>query len=108
MADFNYVPAYGMVRKHEPRKLKAQFGDGYALRASDGINTNLPTYECKFEIDPADYASVKAFLESKGGVSPFTWVPPAETIINVVCEEWSFNFDVYGVYILSAAFLKQP
>lgn len=104
MADFNFVPNYGMSKSTQPRVNVAKFGDGYEQRTPNGINTMLSKYDLKFELSDAELSTVITFLESKGGATAFTWVPPGESQILVVCREWSVSYEGYGYNLLNTTF----
>lgn len=89
MSDFEFaVPEVGSSVEHTPRVLIAKFGDGYEQRVPDGINTELQKWTVKFIVDVPTGQAIHNFLKSLGGSTSFTWTPPNETEIRVVCRSW--------------------
>jgi phage-related protein len=104
-----------------PRILKAQFGDGYAQRARDGINTGLKTWNVIWDVIPltttvTEKPSLKKiydFLAARGGFEKFLWVQlepfDVDSAVTFVCEsgpEWVYaGGKISGV---SAELLEQP
>lgn len=77
MADFEFHASFSPASTRRPRVLTTRFGDGYEQRAADGIHADLQTWALPFDAVPTEEAeAIEAFLVSKGGVIPFTWVPP--------------------------------
>jgi len=61
------------------RTLRAQFGDGYSQRASDGINDARDTWSVNWEnVDSTEYATITAALDAVSGWDILTWTPPNE------------------------------
>lgn len=88
-----YAPVVGASRKQEARVLKAQFGDGYAQRASDGINNVVATYDLTWEdISRDDAKTLDDFLTARGGYESFDWTPPGEASPKKwTCAQWSVD-----------------
>jgi phage-related protein len=73
----NLIPDRSLKRASKPRILEARFGDGYGQRMRDGINQLDQSWSLSFNNRPiTDIRLLQNFLESKGGVSAFTWIPP--------------------------------
>jgi phage-related protein len=91
---FTWCPTVAS-RDLEPRVRAAQFGDGYAQRRPDGINTQDEIWTLDFSNRPASVATaIDDFLKARNGVDVFVWTPPRQTrALNVICPEWSL---VYG------------
>ncbi len=87
----NITPSRGSRAGVEARVLKAQFGDGYAQRAPDGLNHLTKTYEFELRAAPAaDLNTVLNFLVARGGREPFTFQPQGyAAAVKWVCERWS-------------------
>lgn len=81
-------------RELEPRVLVAQFGDGYAQRRPNGINTQDEIWSLTFNNRTAAVAqAIDDFLKARNGVDVFVWTPPrASTARNVICPEWSLAY----------------
>ena len=58
------------------RGLKAQFGDGYAQIAGDGINTKSESWPLEFRGRAAQIRLIREFLDRHGSSQSFTWTPP--------------------------------
>lgn len=93
MSDFSYQPVFGAQRNKTPRVLSARFGDGYEQRLADGINTKPAIWNLTFTYDNSTIASIESFLETKGGITSFTWTPHGGSEIKVICREWSKSID---------------
>lgn len=89
MTTFTYIPVYGATETTRARVLKAQFGDGYAQRVADGINTQPRTWALSFSKTQTDIEDILTFLQTEGGVTSFTWQPPRGLSGQWICEEWS-------------------
>jgi len=73
-----YTPLQGSSKTKKPRILRADFGDGYTQRATDGINTNRDRWVVKFRCDTSGEADTfEAFLVAHGS-DAFYWTPPRE------------------------------
>lgn len=58
------------------RVRKAQFGDGYAQRAADGINNKAQSWPLSF-VGSANYITpIANFLDTQAGYQSFYWTPP--------------------------------
>ena len=56
-------------------------------------------------LDPAEAASILAFLTGQGGTDPFLYKVPGETTpLLVTCEEWSEDRAARGYRSISATF----
>ena len=89
MSDFEFaLPEQGATTEFKPRILAAQFGDGYEQRVPDGINTTLAKWGVKFIVPITIGQEIETFLKDRGASSSFTWTPPGETEIVVVCRSW--------------------
>lgn len=104
---FTWIPSNGIEVDTTPRVIKAQFGDGYAQRATDGINNQPETWEVRFEyIAQAEHDAIKAFLEEHGATTPFKWTTPDGVEKQFVCESWRRTMVYYGVRGISANFVE--
>ncbi len=92
MSDWNYVPDRGLKKSSQPRIRQTQFGDGYSQRSQDGINYMSDSWELTFNNRTyTDISAMITILETKGGVTAFTWTPPGSTEIKVICSDWSVD-----------------
>jgi len=93
MSDFTYTPSVGTPLSLSPRTKRAEFGDGYLQRASDGINTNPQNWNLVFNnLSDTDADAIEAFLEGKAGVTKFTWTPPGKAEAAFICEKWQRTY----------------
>lgn len=80
-----FTPAFqptvdGTQRVVKRRTNKAQFGDGYSQRSTDGLNTSLRTLTVNWStLVSTDADVIEAFFDAHG-VTPFLWTPPLETV----------------------------
>ncbi len=69
---FTWTPDYGVIRTRYPRAREAKFGDGYAQRIGDGLNTDLSMWKLNFSSrTAAEIKAIDAFLRDKAGVTAF-------------------------------------
>jgi phage-related protein len=107
MSTFTVPPDYGAQLSDRPRVLLAQFGDGYAQRALDGINAAPEEWSLTFSArTPAERDTILAFLEARNGVEPFTWTSPRGTVGKWVCPEWTFSPINAAVNTITARFVQ--
>jgi phage-related protein len=104
MPDFNYVPLINAGANKQPRVKTAQFGDGYQQRVADGINTLEQTWNLTFRNTAAVINAIDAFLIARNGAASFTWVPPDQPEIKVLCRSWNKTIINKRVYELTASF----
>jgi len=90
----------------EPRVRKAQFGDGYAQTAKDGLNANPRVFELAWpNLNTAQKDTIINFLRARGGSEAFYWTPPKEvTAIKVKATSWSTQTVQGPWWSLSARF----
>lgn len=95
MAEFTWTPSVGFTTETSPKVVTAKFGDGYSQRTAIGINNIEQMWNLSFASnDLITAAEIIAFLESKAGITPFTWLPPGEvTEVKVVCAKWTKNYE---------------
>ncbi len=73
-ATFTWVPDYDSEVTKAPRVLTAEFGDGYAQVAPDGINNNPATWSLSFKSRTDEEAGeIVDFLETQGADEAFWW-----------------------------------
>ena len=74
-----------------PRVRKVQFGDGYALREPEGLNSVPATWEVKWRgLPQADAETLADFFLARKGAESFTWQPDGEDAAQEwVCVRWS-------------------
>jgi phage-related protein len=108
----NAVPDKTMTRKSAPKVLKAVFGDGYEQRVVNGINNIHETYSVSFRgREKVFIDDVIDFLDTKAGVTKFPFIIPdtnsgGEQTVQVVCDDYSTNFEHDDFYSLTATFRR--
>ena len=106
MSTFLYNPDWSAKKQNKPRVNTAQFGDGYEQRVSDGLNTNLATWNISFVRDPETIEYINSFLYAKGGVYSFNWTAPNGYVGVYKCSEWDSSYDSPGWSTLTATFTE--
>jgi phage-related protein len=88
MATFTWTPEFPIERLVEPRALRAQFGDGYAQVAADGINARLGRWPLRFEQRAlSEITAIDTFLHDNA-FAVIDWTPPGGSAIKVRVREW--------------------
>lgn len=108
MATFMYKPDWGTSVSVKPRVSVTKFGDGYESRVSDGLNTTLRSWDCRFKRFQEECLTIYTFLENMGGLKAFNWTDPDGYEGVWVCEEWSRSYDNLGWGTVSAVFREVP
>lgn len=88
------------------RVLKAQFGDGYAQIARDGINNVVESWSLQFVGKTAKIAAIRAFLRERGGDRSFHWTPPLGELGLFHCAGFQLRHQSLKIAGLSATFLQ--
>ena len=106
MTAFTYVPDRGFNKQTTPKVNTFQFGDGYAQRTADGINSINTSWSVTFSSRGLiDSAAIIAFFEAAAGVTPFQFTPPDEaTQYNVICPNWSQQYESHISRTITATF----
>jgi phage-related protein len=86
------------------RVRKAQFGDGYAQRVSDGLNNRLSSFNLQFIGDAAKISAILAFLDAHAGATSFYWTPPLRMQLLFTCEKYTEPTKDGDVYTITATF----
>ena len=109
------VPDKTMTKQSTPKVLRASFGDGYEQRIVNGINNIEEEYSVSFRNRlKEDIDDIVVFLDGKGGVTKFPFTIPdsnnttttGEHTIQVVCENYSTNYEHDNFYSLAATFRR--
>lgn len=67
-------------KRTELKVLTAQFGDGYAQRAANGLNPSVDVWSINWIwLGDTDRDAVRAALDAVGGHDYLTWTPYGET-----------------------------
>ncbi|WP_153135179.1 phage tail protein [Paraburkholderia agricolaris] len=83
---------------------KAQFGDGYAQRAPDGLNNRSSSYNLTFIGDATKISAIMAFLDARAGGEAFYWTPLLRPQSLFTCEKYSEPTKDGNVYTMTAQF----
>jgi phage-related protein len=99
-------PDPGFKRAHAPKLLKTDFGDGYAQRGKDGINSDPLTDTLVWtNLTKAEKDYMDQFMIARQGNQAFLWQASDETVPNAyVCEVWDYDFVAADVYTFNATF----
>jgi phage-related protein len=105
MAEFTYIPDFGATKKLQPKVNAIAFGDGYAQRATMGLNNNPQIWSLSFaNRTDTEAEAIDAFLTARGGVESFDWTPYGESAGKYVCSEWSKSIDGFNRNTIQATF----
>lgn len=105
-------PDINLQRSSKPRVLRASFGDGYELRAADGINNINETFSVTFNNrEDTEIDDIVALFEYYKGVTAFNYTYPdtnngGETTIKVVCDDFTQTYVRDGYGAVTASFRK--
>lgn len=84
------------------RVLKAQFGDGYAQTAADGIHNQSESWTLNFVAQRQQILNIKTFLDAAKGTESFNWTPPLGQAMLVKASDYTVtpkDGDVYGLSV---------
>jgi phage-related protein len=107
MATFpSIAPSYGAQKTSQPKVRQIKFGDGYAQRATVGLNQNPKSWTLTWEISATDAVTIEAFLDARGtDAASFDWTPPdSSTSYKWVCYSWTKSIPYYGRSTIQATF----
>ncbi|MHC0506406.1 phage tail protein [Achromobacter aegrifaciens] len=76
MEIFTWCPRRNPKGEVAFRGLSAQFGDGFAQVAEDGINSRSESWPLEFFGTEAEIQPIKKFLDRHGTWTGFLWTPP--------------------------------
>lgn len=85
------APSYTTARTTRARVLRAGFGDGYSLRAGDGLNSVVSSWSVVWNaLTPEEADYIDSFLVVRGGHEAFAWTGPGEEQLRLwTCENWT-------------------
>lgn len=86
------------------RNRKAQFGDGYAQVAGDGLNSREQSWNLSFGGTEAEISAIVAFLDRMAGRRAFQWKPPLYPLGLWTCEEYAPKENPGNYFTLTATF----
>lgn len=104
MEHFNFPVSYDASASIEHRVLEARFGDGYAQRAGDGLNTRKSTWDLSCTGSASFIEEVKAFIDAHGGYKAFTWSPRNHPPALFTCAGYKIRSRGAGIAALSFSF----
>jgi phage-related protein len=96
MSDFTtWCPAPPMSSTSEWRMNIAQYGDGYEMRALDGINALNETFDLDYGLIPqGQIEEMQAYLIAQGARAfPFRH-PVTGFLISVFCDSWDVEYSL--------------
>lgn len=82
MATFPAIaPSQSSTYDRQFRVNAISFGDGYRQRSANGINNKPRTLNLTWDLKPAaDIATIKDFIDLRGGVTVFEYTPIGEAV----------------------------
>lgn len=87
METFDWCPRVNPVSSNKFRTLVAQFGDGYAQRAGDGINLKGESWPLEFVGTGDTIGPIREFLDRHQGFKSFLWKPPMGVLQHFVTPD---------------------
>lgn len=103
---FTWCPLIDPVGDVQHRTLRAQFGDGYAQVAADGINARSESWPLSFVGRLSAIAPIRAFLDRHGGWRAFLWTPPAGQLSQYRAAAYQLRAHGGDIYTLSVTFTE--
>lgn len=107
MATFpDIAPDYGASKKAKPNVRVAEFGSGYSQRSTLGINQDKKVWDLNWDNRTVtDANSIEDFLEARGGVESFDWIPPDDTVsYKWICKSWTKTMPFCNLFNINATF----
>lgn len=107
LARFFWRLSYGSPVQIQPKVNTTQFGDSYAQRTQEGINSTLLAFDVGINgMDEQMCLAVSHFLYTKQGATSFYWIPffPFSILKRFTCRDWSVTPEFYNNYSLRARF----
>lgn len=94
---FTWVVQKDLTREPQLNVRVIQFGEGYEQRQATNLGAPLNHYSFTFRGTAAEADAAFNFLVRHGGVKPFYWTPPNDTVTRlVVCDEFQ-NTEYNGI-----------
>lgn len=110
METFTPKLTYGCAVEFQEAIKAAQFGDGYAQRAPDGINSKRLRAKLSFQsIRSRKAAEIIAFLTARGATDPFLFTPPSpwdEQRAVVVQTPWEHTVEAFDAETIDVTFVE--
>ncbi len=97
------TPTVNSQASYQPRIIRVDFGNGYSLRAGDGINTIPFKGSLEFDLlDDDEYEDIKALLVARGGYEAFYYTLPGEsTQKKFIAVSWDRKYGEAGLNAIS-------
>jgi phage-related protein len=101
MDTLTYAPSFATQGVMTPRVLRAQYGDGYAQEAADGINAMLRKWTIVYNNIQASgtgttLKNLDDFFVAQAGYKKFLWTQPIPFdvlgALQFVCVEWHWTW----------------
>jgi len=91
-----------------PNVLTTDLGDGYAQRATDGINNMREEWSISWTNRPAaDITTLEDFFMARKGSESFDWTAPrASSSKKYICTDWSRTYSHNDNDSLDASFIE--
>lgn len=103
LAVFNWCPRVNASGKVKFGTRSAQFGDGYAQYANNGLNQKNQSWDLQFTGDAAYVDPITSFFDALEGFGVFAWTPPGGVL--GLYRASAYDKTAYGrVYNLSVTF----
>ena len=99
--------SYGAQRQNAPKVRRVQFGDGYEVRLTYGLNQNPKEWNVQWNnISETDADTIETFLNARAADNAsFDWTPPDETTsYKWVCSSWTKTIDYPTLSTIEATF----
>lgn len=101
----NIPPDTKSKRQRSARILVADFGDGYAQTALDGINTTVEDWDLSFDnYSIIDVKTITDFLDAQNSYKSFYWTPPDETVAKLWRQDGPYSVTFVGPSTRSLSF----
>ena len=95
------APSYNSNKNKDFRILSAEFGDGYAQRAADGLNYISENWQLSWSLlTEAQADEITDFFDARAGIDAFTWTTPDGDSKNFLVSEYTrvpIANDIYSV-----------
>lgn len=101
------TPDFGSSRKSQPNVRKVQFGDGYEVRLTYGLNQNPRVWDLKWTAkNSTDADAIEAFFDARAADNAsFDWTPLDESSASKwVVESWQREHQYANVNTITATF----
>ena len=101
------TPDFGSSRRSQPNVRKVQFGDGYEVRLTYGLNQNPRVWDLKWTAkNSTDADAIEAFFDARAADNAsFDWTPLDETSASKwVVDSWSRDHQYANVNTITATF----